>query len=427
MEILRFTWALIRIPRLFISLFLFPILLSIAVVYGQLLVTGLYLRLSKQSATEIQQNIESSRHNNPLRWIIYGSGEARPPIKICRWQASGDTEVPPNDPECAPQALDVAVNVPDPANYDPKRYVLLFNENFERLHICRECAPYLRIRVLPDKNISDVKSIWSLALLSISKQGSESQQRLLARWEALEVHAGLIGNLRFMAAGFTKPLDITHSPRSISLVMTIASLVAIALWLSLKAHRRILEYFVRSGALLPMVAACGKRTFYGSLWVLTLLRVLVFLSAAIPISLFTLLEMNENEPLPFIQDSPLMAALWIIALCTGLSVATVIGSIADLKQRHAILGFAYRYLPLLAAVLGSTLWCLTFLAPMELLGTVRSIITALPVVGIMPLLTVPLLTPPLWVVATHAISACVFTVFLLRKNSAWFAAHLEEL
>ena len=427
MAIFRLTLALIRIPRLFVSLFLFPILLSIGVVYGQLLVTGLYLRLSTQGSSEIEQNIEFTQHNNPVRWMIYGSGEPRPQIKICRWVLDGQNEVPPSDPECAPQALDVAINVPNPATYDPARYVTLFNENFERLHICLNCAPHLRIKVLPNKNESDVRSIWSLALLSISKRGSETQQRLLANWKAIEVHAGLIGNLQFYAAGYTKPLAITAAPRTISLVITVASLVAIALWLSLKAHRRILEYFVRSGALLPMVAACGKRTFYGSLWMLTILRVFVFLAAAVPISIFTLLEMNQGDNLPFVHDAPITAVFWLVAICSGLSLATVVGSIADLKQRHAILGFTYRYLPLLAAVFGSLIWCLTFLSPAEITGTVRSLIAATPILGIMPLLTVPLFTPPTWVVITHAFGAAVLTLILLRKNSAWFAAHLEEL
>ena len=427
MQILRLTWALIRIPRLFISLFLFPILLSLALVYAQLLTTGLFLRMSKQSASEIEENIELSHSNNPLRWIIYGSGEARPEMQICRWQMHGQTEFPPDNSECAPQALDVALNVADPATFDPSRYVALFKGNFERLHICRHCEPHLRIQVLETGNLSDVKSIWSLALLGISKRGTDTQQRLVANLRALEVHAGLIGKLSFHAAGFISPLVITDTPRTISLVITIASLVAIALWLSLKAHRKILEYFVRSGALLPMVAACGKRTFYGSLWMLTLLRVLVFLAASVPLSLVTLIEMNEDKALPFISETPLMAVTWIVALVAGLSVATVVGSIADLKQRHAILGFAYRYLPLAFAVFGSLLWCLTFVSPTEFCGTLRSIIAVIPVLGIMPLLTVPLLTPPAWVLITHAIIATTLTAVLLRKNSAWFAAHLEEL
>lgn len=425
--ILRLTFALIRIPRLFISLFLFPILLSILVVYLQLIATGIYLRLSKQSASDIEQNIEASQHNNPLRWIIYGSADARPEIRICRWHEEEKQELPPPGAECAPQALDVALNVADPENFNPSEYIELFNGNFERLHICKQCQPYLRVKILPQGNQTDIRSVWSLALLSISKRGSESQQRLLANWKALEAHAGLMGELNFSAAGFLAPLNITQAPRTISFVMTIASLVAIALWLSLKAHRKILEYFVRSGALLPMVAACGKRTFYGSLWMLTSMRVLVFLVAAIPLSIMTLIEMNEDQTLPFVGEHPGMALLWMVALITGLSIATVVGSIADLKQRHAFLGFAYRYLPLIAAVLGSLVWSLTFLSPAEICGTIRSIIAAIPVFGIMPLLTAPLLTPPLWAIALHAVIAGVLTLVLLRKNSSWFAAHLEEL
>jgi len=54
MRALRLVFSLVLIPRLFASLLLLPLILSIVVVYVQLLVTGLFIQVNNTTAQVVE-------------------------------------------------------------------------------------------------------------------------------------------------------------------------------------------------------------------------------------------------------------------------------------------------------------------------------------------------------------------------------------
>jgi hypothetical protein len=89
--------------------------------------------------------------------------------------------------------------------------------------------------------------------------------------------------------------------------------------------------------------------------------------------------------------------------------------------------FLYRYVPILLALVGGAAWAFTFVFPTEAAGIVRTIFTALPVVGLAPVFIAPVTEPPYVALLFHGTVSLVALVFLVRVNMRWFAAHLEEV
>jgi len=118
-------WSLIQIRHLAISLFLFPLLCSVLLVVGQLVVTTLFIRSVAPEAPTTQAVQEDF---NPVRLVLYGSGDRRPSLEVCRWVVSHsdpNREFPPRA-ACAPDSLDVAVNVSNPETFDASSFVEMF-------------------------------------------------------------------------------------------------------------------------------------------------------------------------------------------------------------------------------------------------------------------------------------------------------------
>jgi len=207
-----------------------------------------------------------------------------------------------------------------------------------------------------------------------------------------------------------------------------ASLVIISLWLALKAHRKVLDYFARNGALLPMVAATGKGVFYAAIWILTLTRVAAFVCAAVPITFFGLTGLLSDRQLDqMIKINSPEFVLWVLALLASLSLATLIASIADLKHRHQFFSIGYRYVPLFFCLAGGFVWTGSFLFDGPFFGYFRALLSALPIVGAASILVAPVMQPQLSVLVVHLLLTSVLLVVALKRNARWFAAHLEEL
>jgi hypothetical protein len=212
------------------------------------------------------------------------------------------------------------------------------------------------------------------------------------------------------------------------LVVNFALIVIITLWLAIKAHRKVLDYFVRNGALLPMVAACSKRSFYGALWILTVSRVLAFLAAAVPMTVVVFLDLLGKEDLKrFFQGDIWALMLWGVTLVLSMSLATVIASIAELRQRHEILSFLYKYLPIFVSLLGGVIWVATFIFEGNAPSIIRQFLTACPIIGMVPVLIAPLFSPYAWLLVVNMVLTAALLAVTLNFNARWFAAHLEEL
>jgi len=432
MNPLKLTFSLLRIPRLFFSLIFFPLILSLILVYVQLVVTTVAVNLLNQDAKKVEENFKTREENNFLRSIIFGSGKRRPDALICRWVETlderGDTiEVPPNS-QCSPSRLDVALQIPSLSDDDLKDYQTIFNGNVEKIHICKYCTPDIIIRSDGKHAQTELRSIWGALILGVVSFSPGFSEHYVEAVRSTDNVKKLLGKRSLFIGGYGSPVSLSGMETNILVVLNFAFLIVVALWLALKAHRRVLDYFSRSGALLPLVASTGKRTFYISLWLLTVIRVAAFLFAALPLTIISLNEtMDKVDVFKILYQDLSTSFLWLIAIVCGLALATLVASIAELKHRHNLLSFVYRYIPLLFCACGGILWLFSFIFEGPGASIVRNFLTSLPVVGMVPVLVAPILKPSFLILIIHsALTAGIFAV-LLRHNTRWFAAHLEDL
>jgi len=429
MKALRLAISLLLIPRLFVALLLFPLLMSLLLVYGQLIATAVIVRAIGLDGDAMASHYESRRQSDLGRKFLLGDSRDLGPPLICRWeQDAALREVPPSD-KCNPDRLDVALHVSDPKTFSVSDYEKLFNGLVERIHLCKTCKPDAIISISEDGSIrSDAYSTQGLILLRISANNDDIQSQFVSVRRELDRLRSLTGHTHLHSAGLRQPVSIDALQGSLAVIFNIAALIMISLWLALKAHRKVLDYFARNGALLPMVAATGKSSFYGALWILTLARVGAFLCAAIPMTYygFQAFGVEDNYSDLFLSNY-LELGLWMCALGASLGLATLVASIADLQQRHHFLSVLYKFVPLLLCIGGTCIWTASFLVDHHIFGLLRSVITALPVIGMGPILIAPTMKPDLIVLGIHALLTSILFVFALRKNARWFAAHLEEL
>lgn len=432
MRAFRLAFSFVRIPRLFATLFLLPLLLSIVIVYAQLLLTGTIIAVSNQDSKKIEKRFKKRQQDNFVRKLLYGDGKPLPGPQVCRWVytrgANGESvEVPPS-PECQPDLLDVAIVAQDPATYDATGYVDLFQSNTERLHICHTCRPDVVIDVRGAKPRADVFSIQGLLVLQMVYFNENIASEHLEAAASYEQVASLVGARFLHSYGFKGPIKVSEMGTSLAFICSIAFLVIITLWLAIKAHRKVLEYFVRNGALLPMVAATGKRDFYAAIWILTLLRVGAFLVASVPLTILAFIDFDKKGKLPSIFGlNDYYFWVWILALIASMGLATMIASVGDLKQRHNFLSFVYKYIPLIICVLGALIWIFTFILDGSTAAVVRDITASIPIIGIAPILVSPVFKPSGTVLIMHTVMTVLLLFALLRHNTHWFAAHLEDL
>jgi hypothetical protein len=425
---IRIALAFLRIPHLALSLFAFPLILSLIIVCAQVLVTGAIVQMVSSSGASVAAVTPSETNFHVVRWVMYGSGSPRPPLTICRWNTTLSTEAPP-DSHCLPDRLDVAIHVANPETYDITRFARLFEGHIDRLHVCTTCAPDVVITPeLDGKTHSFARSVFGLAILFLPYSNKTVGDRRIALHSAIDDIQGTLGSISMHIPEITEAVGISSLKGTLPITANIAVLVIIALWLALRAHRKVLDYFARNDVLLPLAATCGRHTFYSAIWMLTLLRVGCFLCASIPLMYIGLSDIISTHvkdvEFPF---SLLTSLMWLAALISTLAFATVVASIAELKHRHAILSVTWRLLPLTGAFLGALVWGLSFILPYHALGTFRLVFSALPVVGIAPILLAPI-TNLSWVPMTiHALLASSALLWILRRNARWFAAHLEEV
>lgn len=425
---LHIALALLRIPHLALSLFAFPLILSIIIVCAQILITGAVVQMVSSSSASIAAATPSQNNFHIARWLIYGSGATRPPLKVCRWQIRDGVELPP-DSDCAPDRLDIAIHVPNPESYDVSTFAHLFDGHVDRLHVCETCAPDVIITPQPrGKTSSTARSVFGLTLLFLPYSNKTVGDRRIALHSAIDNIQEALGSVSMHIPEISDAVGISSLKGTLPIAANVALLVIIALWLALRAHRKVLDYFSRNDVLLPLAATCGRNTFYSAIWVLTLLRVGCFLCASIPlmyVGLADILSTNvKGLEFPFSLSTSLV---WLVALISTLSFATVIASIAELQHRHALLSVAYRFLPLVGAFLGALVWGGSFILPYSSLGTFRLVFSSLPVVGITPILLAPI-TNLSWIpMIIHAGLASLALLWMLRRNARWFAAHLEEV
>ncbi len=422
---LHLAWSLIQIRHLAVSLFLFPLLCSVLLVVGQLVLTTLFIR---SVAPEAPTAEIVKTDFNPVRLVLYGSGERRSHLEVCRWIADSNNptrEVPPRA-ACAPDSLDVSINVANPELFDASKFVDMFEGQIDRLHICRNCKPDVVITVPESgKHQARAASMYGLAVMSLAfLPKPEDRSERVDQYRS--VREG-IGDISFYMPEASDVVTLSSKNGAIPFAANIVPLVIIALWLSVRAHRKVLDYFSQNDVLLPLVAATGKRTFYSALWIVTAARVGCFLVASLPVIYFGLVDISGVHVFDSLREHIPLILMWLFALVSAVALCTIVSSIADLKHRQAFRSVLYRYVPIIVALSGAALWTGTFIVPSVTMGAVRNVITSIPILGLAPLFAVPVTLPAISVVAIHALISTVLVILVLRNNARWFGAHLEEV
>lgn len=427
---IHLTLSLIRIPHLAVSLFLFPLLISLGLVVIQLVVTGVLL---KASSLEAPQSLLANQHpdeSSLLRRILYGSPEPRQVLRVCRWVSAaqdGVHEDPPNT-DCAPDRLDVALRVVDPGTFDPSRYVELFSGQVDRLHVCKSCQPDAVITIdSAGRPRSEVYSVYALGVLSLAySKGEVRDQRSQLRRNIGDITKSF-GELHLHLPDVEGGIGISQLRSSVPFTLNVGFLVLIALWLALRAHRKVLDYFSHNNVLLPLVAACGKGRFYAALWMLTVLRVGSFLLASVPMVFFGLQDIAGPDVFRVLEMPVWWLLIWTAALVLAFGLATVVASIAELKHRHSVLSLCYKVMPILVALIGTIVWSGSFVLPTESMATLRVWLSAIPIVGMTPIFLAPIIKLPLVPLLVHMVLCFALLRWALWHNAQWFAAHLEEV
>ena len=173
-------------------------------------------------------------------------------------------EQPPSK-ECAPDRLDIALHVPDSMQVDLDEYLRLIEGDALRLHVCKKCSPDLELFVSPQGNSVKAHSAYGLMLYTLLNLDKRIQQQYKELKKMREDLREKLGDVFFLLPELKAPIAISSLEVSLIFILNITALVVIALWLGLRAHRKILDYFSKSGALLPMVAATGKTPFLSGL------------------------------------------------------------------------------------------------------------------------------------------------------------------
>lgn len=433
MRALRLALAFLMVPRLFASLILFPLVLSLLLVSGQMLLTQVLLLSATTDLTSAAHPAAETKQSSFLRLILFRDAAPRPALRTCRWvkRMTGSDrfiETPPSK-ECAPDRLDAALHVDTPATFAATEYEQILGGSFDRLHICvRDCKPDIVIFAEEASPRTDIFSFWAWALLYEARLGLTTRQDFVDKLNEIKSARALIGNQFLFIDGVRGAVSLKNLLYSVALVVNVALLVILALWLALKAHRKVLDYFSYSGALLPMVAATGKGTFYLALWLLTFFRVAAFLAAAVPITAMGIYDAMPEDVGPLFGGIDIAELLlWLIALSMSLGFATLIASIAELKQRHALLSFLYKFIPLLVSGLGAALWGLSFIMHGSVGEYMRDTVASLPLLGMAPILVAPIVKPKFAIFVIHTILTTILLTIAARLNARWFAAHLEEI
>ncbi len=429
MRPLILAFSFIRVPKLFVSLLFWPMVMGVLLALGQAVMSSAYMGLVTESPQDFEKRFykETSEHKW-LRTTLYGSPDLLPAIEVCRWSTINGVEQAPGE-GCLLEATDVVVRTDNPESFNASEFETFFTGTTRRLHLCRTCSSNIVIQESSDGRTSDVFGLHALGvyILTDSEVNNRMGEHYVAAKSELNKLRDIGGTILLHPAGSEQSINITQASKIMVLILNTAAITIIVLWLSLKGHRKVLQYFARNGALLPLVAACGKNTFYAALWIITLLRVALFLLAVIPATVVVYSRAVPQETLDiFIKSGPEFV-LWVTGIVASLSCLAIIASIAELKQRHSWVSFLYRYVPIALCFFGSIVWLIALFTEGPVAKIVQNVIAAIPVIGISPMIISPLFTVNVNIIAVHCVLAGVMVVVLMRHNSQWFAAHLEEI
>lgn len=438
MNPLALTFALIKIPRLFLSLFLFPLLLGLLVLILQFFLSAiLFTGISNEKSVKVdkdvvRQKVEQQQEDWIRERLIGASLLNKIPI-ICHWKEVVIDGTPTLIREPAELCesvgrYDVVIKPQVLQQFPIDQYKELFKGKFEKIHICRFCNSDIEISLNDGEVSTELNSFWAIILFRDLAGSEKLVDEYVKIIERLDTQDAAIGERFIRLPGTVKSTKLSLLTKTLIIIANICIMILTALWLALKAHRKVLDYFSRSGTLLPLVAATGRSTFYSALWILTFFRVGAFLIASVPLGIVTFASLTDNQWTQyFFDDNYLLSGVWFLTLIGTLVLSTLIASIADLKQHHNMSSFLFKYVPLFFCFFGGILWGATFLVETNGSEMIRNIILLIPLVGAYPILMAPIFSPPVIVLALNLLFTSILLGVAARYNSRWFASHLEQI
>jgi hypothetical protein len=432
MQSLRLTWYLLRVPKLFISLILFPVLLSIVIIVIQLISSALFLSYIHTSDTKrIEQNLDLPRRQSWFRKELLKSDDYAENLTVCYWENSRSNKsysLLKKKIGCQIERYDIVIHPAVLKNRNEYEYIKLFLGLFRKVHICTDCISDIVISNSDGANQVDFRSLFALSLFSAVHVTDDYRSNYVRALKSVNNLEDLIGEKYLKLTGFIQTTKISTLASSLVLVANISIFILICLFLSLKAHRKVLDYFSHSGALLPLVAASGKNNFYLTIWSLTIFRVLAFTITALPLSIVILSGSTEESLLKLLfQGDIFLLILWLVTIITSLTLTTIIASLAELKTHSSLLSIKYKVIPLMICLLGGIVWTVTFIYETPVTYFLRDLIMTLPLFSIPGLLLCPVFAPhPLSLTINIILTLC-FTIFTINRNARWFGSHLDEI
>jgi len=387
----------------------------------------MYFSTWEESPESYSKRTKAEKYTSYLTSSLYGSNSLLKDIQLCRWQLVNGQEKLPGD--CTFEPHDVTILVRSPHEFAATPYLEIFKGASPRLHVCSTCKSDVVVDLTKDKPELELIGLRAIGvdLLARLNMAKELRQHVVVAKKKRASIKKLLGNTVFYSPGLKKGVNLSVGNQSMILVLNLAVLILFTLWLALKAHRKVLDYFSRNNALLPLVASCGSAKFYRALWIITVLRVCCFLLASVPLTiLFYATEVPDRLYQHFIP-STYEFFTWLCALLGSMTCVTIISSIADLKKRHTWMSFLYTYGPATCCILGTAFWIGSIFSDHTTIAFIRSAIASLPVFGFVPVLASPVIKLDADILALHTLLSGAITLWLLQANSKWFARHVEEL
>ncbi len=428
---IRLAFDLILVPRLFAQLLLWPLLIGIVVAASQAALGASVTQRMEEGSGDFSKRLQ--QRDPRAAWFrheIFGRRDPFPQIEVCRWITRGEDEFSPN-PGCTLHPFDVAVRVNDPATFDSRDYEQLFLGAVPRLHLCRHCSTEMVVHPngIGGDRETDVYSLAGLGVLLLTQSVHRDEVNdQFIRAKAIAEHArDLTGAVWLHPPGAASAVNVSKTSVLMILTVNLCFLIIIGLWLAVAGHRRVLSYFACNDVLLPLVAACGKTRFYNAMWLITMLRVLLFLLCSAPVMDLVYVTMVPTETVQLFIGSPLGFVLWFVSIFSSLALMTVVASIADLKRRSSFMAFCYTYVPPICFLIGTALWVACLCIEGAFSRSAQLVITSLPMFGVAPVILSPIIRGSSIGLALHAALAFTALVVVMRNNARWFGAHLEEL
>ena len=433
MNSFRLALTFLSIPRLFLTLIFWPLFLGIVFATLQVSFSSFYISATERSPEQYRKDLLNDSMSNAfvLQTVLPDQVIPATP-RMCLRPSAGIVGTIPRSAEtdCTIADYDLVIRTNSFSEPSISYWSRIFSGIVAQIHICSDCSSHLTIDTTTTPTSTLLQDYKALVLFSTAKQASNYQARIesLNAKQLIDDFKLYAGNVIFTPANQNGQIPLSNVNTLIVLLFNTATIILTTLWLLLRSHRKVLDYFAKNGALLPLVAACGKQSFYQSLWVITITRVLAFLLSCVPTTILVYRSIVDETSLnSFIFNDGGLFILWLMAVSLGMGTLTIIASIADLKERHSTLSPWFRLTPLIACILGLVLWGYSLLFSAPWLYCAQRIIVATPVLGILPIMFAPLVSTNEWLLFVHIWLSTIITLALLKINARWFAAHLEEL